>query len=216
MALKSVAGNLVLSDYREMISVMRKVQPELVRQLRKRYREIGRDIVKAIKTDIPTAPPLVSHKRGTSMITKVGRLSWSRTENQTRPLKSVVIREKRTLSVRGKRLPIVGLVQARVNAAPVALADMAGRSGRYINARAVTRKYKYTYHTKDGEFVGDRDHKINGQGRAMINQLNKNFGRRASRFIYPAAESKIPAAAAEMKVAVQKASDNLNAMLKGV
>lgn len=210
MALKSVAGNLVLSDYREMIAVMRKVQPELVRQLRKRYRQIGQPVVAAIKSAIPSNPPL------SGMVTKVGRLSWSRTMNQTRPLKSAVIREKRALSVKGRSLPIVGLVQARVNAAPTALADMSGRSGRYVNARAVTREYDYTYTINGQKVLGKRKHKINGQGRKMISGLNGRFGGKASRFIYPAAESKIPAVAAEMKVAVQKASDDLNAMLKGL
>ena len=198
-----VGAVLTYPDYKHLIDTMRKVNPELVKALRKQYRVIGRDVVKGIKTSIPTQAPL------SGMVTKVGRLSWSMTMNQTRPIKSVVVRDRKR-APQGK-YPIVGLIQVVTRSAPVALADMAGRSGAHINARAVTREYDYTYtNASGGKYVGKRKHRINGQGAAMIRGLSA----RASRYVYPGAEKELPAAKAKIQVAVNEAVDNINAMLR--
>ena len=201
MALKAV---LTFTDYKRLIDVMKQIHPELVKSLRKEFRRIGRPVVKGIKSNIPSTAPL------SGMVTKVGRLSWSRTMNQGRDVKSVVIREKRRFP--RSKFPIVGLVQAVVRAAPTALADMSGRSGRYINSRDMTREYDYTGPQKGkpiGE-LGRRKHKVRGQGRAMIQKL----GGRGSRFVYPGAEASLPQAKVEMQAAVNDAVNNVNQMLR--
>jgi hypothetical protein len=193
---------VTFTDYKRLITVMRQVEPEMVKALRKRYRQIGRPLVQDIKGAIPAAAPL------SGMVTKVGRLSWSRTMNQSKPIRSVVIRDRKRKP--GGRYPIVGLVQAVVGAAPVGLADMAGRSGSYVNSKSITREYDYTYHGVNGSYIGKRKHRINGQGRRMIEKL----GGRGSRYVYPGAEKALPQARAEMQVAVNDAVNEVNARLR--
>jgi hypothetical protein len=201
--MSEVKAVVTFTDYKRLITVMRQVEPELVKALRKRYRQIGRPLANDIRKAIPGRAPL------SGMVTKVGRLSWSRTMNQSKPIRSVVIRDRKRKP--GGKYPIVGLVQAVVGAAPVGLADMAGRSGAYINSRAVTREYDYTYTGKyGGKFLGKRKHRINGQGRIMINRL----GGRGSRYVYPAAEKALPQARVEMQIAVNDAVNDINSKLR--
>jgi hypothetical protein len=202
--LVAVEAVVTFPDYKRLITILRQIDPELVKALRKRYRQIGRPVVSGIKTSIPTNAPL------SGMVTKVGRLSWSRTMNQNTAIKSVVIRDRKR-APRGK-YPVVGLVQAVVRAAPVTLADMAGRSGAYINSRTVTREYDYTYHRGGVAVLGRRKHRINGQGRAMIAAL----GGKGSRYIYPGAEKALPQVKAEIQAAVNDAVKNVNQMLRSV
>lgn len=201
MALKAV---LSFTDYKRLIDVMKQIKPEMVKQLRKDFRRIGRPVVKGIKSKIPTTAPL------SGMVTKVGRLSWSITMNQSREVKSVVVRDRKRAP--RSKYPIVGLVQAVVRAAPTALADMAGRSGRYVDSKDITREYDYTgpQRGKPAGQLGRRKHKIRGQGRAMIQKL----GSRGSRFVYPGAEASLPQAKVEMQAAVNDAVNNVNNMLR--
>ena len=203
MAIKAV---VTFTDYKRLIDVMKQIDPEMVKKLRKRYREIGRPVVKGIKAQIPTEAPL------SNMVTKVGRLSWSLTMNQSRDIKSVVVRDRKRRP--RSKYPIVGLVQAVVRAAPVALADMAGRSGAYVNSKDETREYDYTgpQKGKPAGQLGRRKHKIRNQGRRMIEKL----GGKGSRFVYPGAEASLPQARAEMKAAVDEAVNKVNQMLRSV
>lgn len=199
----SINAVVSFSDYKQLIAVMRQIDPTLVKALRKRYRQIGRPLTSGIKNSIPTTAPL------SGMVTKVGRLSWSRTMNQSRDIKSVVIRDRKR-APRGK-YPVVGLIQAVVRAAPVGLADMAGRSGAYVNSKDETREYDYTYTGKyGGKYIGKRKHKIRGQGRALISRL----GSRASRFVYPGAEGSLPQVKIEMQAAVNDAVNDINNRLR--
>jgi hypothetical protein len=183
---------------------MREIDPELVKQLRKDFRRIGRPVVKGIKQNIPTEAPL------SGMVTKVGRLSWSRTMNQTRDIKSVVVRDRKRAP--RSKYPVVSLVQAVVRAAPVALADMAGRSRAYVNSKDETREYDYTgpQKGKPAGQLGRRKHKIRNQGRKMIDKL----GGKGSRYVYPGAEATLPQVKAEMRQSVDTAVVKINKMLR--
>lgn len=198
-----ISGVVTVTDYRELIAIMRYIDPDLVKALRKQYRAIGKDLVSDVKKAIPNKPPL------SGMVTKIGRLSWSRTMNQTRPVKSVVVRDRKRI-VRSK-LPTVGLVQVVARSTPVVMADMAGRSGAYVNSRDETREYEYTYTGKyGGKFISKRKHKIRGQGRIMIEKL----GGRGSRYVYPAAEAKLPEVRAKVQAAINDAVNDVNVRLR--
>jgi hypothetical protein len=203
LALSAVVS---FTDYKRLIDVMKQIDPKLVKSLRKDFRRIGRPVVRGIKAQIPTQAPL------SGMVTKVGRLSWSLTMNQSRDIKSVVVRDRKRAP--RSKYPIVGLVQAVVRAAPVALADMSGRSGAYVNSKDETREYDYTgpQKGKPAGQLGRRKHKIRNQGRHMIDRL----GGRGSRYVYPGAEASLPQAKAEMQVAVNNAVNNINQMLRNV
>jgi hypothetical protein len=75
--------------------------------------------------------------------------------------------------------------------------DMAGRGGgRYFNKGYQNSGYTRPF-MRDGKQVRMR---LNGQGRGMINQLNAS----ASRYVWPAIESRKPMLEAEVKSIIQR------------
>jgi hypothetical protein len=187
------------TDYQRLILVMRQINPKMVRSFRKRQREVGQELVSGIQDSIGAA------KVHRGMVTKVGRLSWSMNKNQSVDVKSVVIRDRKRKP--RSKYPIIGIIQASTLSAPVAIYDMAGRSGAYINKYSETREYKYTGPSKT---PGSRKHKINGQGRRMIEML----GKKASRYVYPGAEKHLPAVQNKMRAVVNDAVNEINSMLR--
>jgi hypothetical protein len=86
------------------------------------------------------------------------------------------------------------------------MADLAGSSRKYIDNKSVTREYSYSRSA-----TGKRVHRINGQGRAMIQALSRrNSGNGRSRFVYPAADKAIPSVLPKMNAALQRAYDKIN------
>lgn len=201
----SVKAVVSVTDYRNLILTMRKINPALVRAFRKRQRQVGQPVVDGIRSGISSFRP----SRG--MVTKVGRLSWSMTMNQSKDVSSVVIRDRKRKP--RSSFPLIGIVQARTLSAPVALYDMAGRSGAYINKNDMTREYDYTgpQKGKPAGQLGRRKHRIRGQGQALINRALKS---RASRFVYPGAEDKLSAVRTQMQVVVNDAVNLVNSMLR--
>jgi hypothetical protein len=82
------------------------------------------------------------------------------------------------------------------------MADMAGKSGRFMNkgykGSGLTREYPYK--------GGTRRHRVNGQGQAMI----RGLGGSASRFVWPAADNKIPAVKAQIENILRDAYTKIN------
>jgi hypothetical protein len=184
---KDATMSLDITDYRKMMVTVRKIEPTLIKQMRSDIRDIASPIRDDIKSAIPSTRPL------SGMVTKVGRLSWSKTMNTARPLKSVTIESFRKINT---KYTMYSLARLRVWSAAVVMADMAGRSGAWVN--------------KDGaEIIGKRKHRINGQGVALINRLN-GFGKSASRFVWPAAERSLPHAKLEIRRSLERAYGMLN------
>jgi hypothetical protein len=197
---KDATMSLDITDYRKMMVTVRKIEPTLIKQMRSDIRDIASPIRDDIKSAIPSTRPL------SGMVTKVGRLSWTKTMNTARPLKSVTIESFRKINT---KYTMYSLARLRVWSAAVVMADMAGRSGTWVNKRAVTREYDYTYHKDGAEIIGKRKHRINGQGVALINRLN-GFGKSASRFVWPAAERSLPHAKLEIRRSLERAYGMLN------
>lgn len=202
MALRftSEKSAIVLTDYRALMQQIKTVEPTLRKQLADNMKDIMKPAQREIKAAIPTAAPL------SGMVTRVGRLAWNRTMNSTKPVKNALIQVNNKPTM---RFQYSSLAKIRVGAAPTVLADMAGRSGKFINARDETREYDYTYHFKNGEILGKRKHKINGQGAKMIEKL----GRPASRYVYPAVEHVLPEIRAELRRTLERAYNLVNGSL---
>jgi hypothetical protein len=83
------------------------------------------------------------------------------------------------------------------------IADMAGKRNKISNS-GVTRKYQ-----RSGR---ERSHRLNGQGRYMIEFLNANWGK-ASRFIWRAAELHRSTAQASVMNSLDKISKEMNQKL---
>lgn len=213
MALISSNGSYMsVTDYRDLMRELNKIEPKLSAVVRKDIRRVASPLRDAVKAGIPATRPL------SGMSNRIGRLAWGRNLNA----RSVVID---TRAPKVKPGSIVGsIVKLRASSAATVLADMAGRSGKYINARPYAKgtkanqmivtkgKYKgqvgYPYTYRDG--VSGRVHKINSQGRQMIDRL----GGKASRYAWPAAERGLPAAKMEVKRILEQAYDRINRDLR--
>lgn len=213
MALISSNGSYMsVTDYRDLMKGLRKIEPTLVKAVRKDIRKAASPLRDSVKNAIPASRPIYG------MESRIGRLSWG----AGKPARSVVID---TRAPRVKPGSIVGSLVKLVAGSPATvLADMAGRSGRYVNARPYAKgtkknsmlvtkgKYKgelgYAYTYRDG--VRGRVHKINSQGRKLIAGLGGN----ASRYAWPAAERGLPAAKMEVKKILEQAYDIINRDLR--
>jgi hypothetical protein len=95
---------------------------------------------------------------------------------------------------------VTSLVAVKVTSPLTIISDMAGSSKNFMNAgfkgSGVTREYNVT---RNG-VTFKRKHTLAGQGYGML----KKLGGKASRFIWPAAESKIPQARMEIEKVLEK------------
>lgn len=131
-----------------------------------------------------------------------GRLNWNAAtdaKGRVHPPTDVKI-EFRTKSSGFRN--VTSLVRVRAASPAVAFLDMAGRSGRYIDAG-----YKGTGETRVYPYKGGvRRHKVRGQGRALIRAV----GGSASRFVYPSAESALPQAMREVDNVLKAFASKVN------
>jgi hypothetical protein len=213
---KDRRSGLYLTDYNELIRELNRVQPTLINQMKKDYRKIATPVQRAVRNGIELDPPTsgrhVSKPQNTRSgfipLAKPGRLTWgSNFQNRNKPVKSVLIQtpsEKRAKRVYSKnKTDAASVARLKVENAGVVLADMAGKTGEWINKKPRTKSYKYS-RSKTGE----RTHRINNQGRGMIKALNKKG--KPSRFVWKAAETALPKAERDAKQVLSKAIAVIN------
>ena len=178
-------GDVVYSNVRELHRRLDAIDPELKKAMVKDAKLAAKPLQTGIKAAIPTVSPL-------SGANSKGRLGWG----EGKPVKSVTVSYR---TGRSKTTAITSLLSVRVNSPIVALMDYAGRKPRGP-VRQVTRPYPYKN--------GTRQHRVNGQGEAMMDRLN--MLRRASRFAWPAAERALPAVQAQVKGILDRASSRIS------
>jgi hypothetical protein len=216
---KGNKSGIYVTDYQDLIRELNRISPTLVTQLRKEYRQIAKPVQTAVKSAIPLNPPTSGvHKKkrqntvsGFYPRTIPGRLSWgANSQNRMREARSVAIqtfsatRAKR--SMKYNRMSASSIARLKVDSAATVMADLAGSSRKYIDNKSVTREYSYSRSA-----TGKRIHRINGQGRAMIQALSRRTsGNGRSRFVYPAADKAIPSVLPKMNSALQRAYDKIN------
>jgi hypothetical protein len=211
---KGQRAGLYLTDYNDLIRELNRVQPTLVKQMQKDYRKIAKPVQLAVKNGIPTTPPTSgihtkkpqTTRSGFYPVVVPGRLTWGANfQNKSKSVKSVLIQtpsaSKARRSMTKFKTTSFSIARLTVDNAAVVLADMAGKSGKYINSKSRTREYNYSRSK-----TGKRTHRINNQGRSMIRAL----GGRPSRFAWPSAEKALPKAKAESKLVLQKAYSIIN------
>lgn len=157
---------------KETIKLMRKFEPEMLKDLRKDIRQISQPAVLAIRSNSPKVAPL-------SGMANNGRSGY------TKPKVTVKIAP----SARAFGGTTANLVSITATGSGKQygfdISDMAGRAneaGKYQQ----TRKF---VDPRTGNIVRRR---INGQGQNLINTLNSRYGP-ASRFVYRNIEDKLPA-----------------------
>lgn len=155
---------------KETIKLIRSVEPELYKQLRKDIRQITQPGIAAIKQKTPTIAPL-------SGMVHNGRTGWSGVNVTT-----AITPGQRSRALGSTTANLVAIKSTgRNKQAGFNIADMAGRGS---NGR--TRS-----------------------GQAMI----RNLGARASRYVYPALESKLPQIVKEVADSFDKMAESINRKL---
>lgn len=193
---------IVMTDYREMVKTIRKVEPALMKKLQSRIREIAAPAQSAVKQNIPQVAPLSGMIR-----VHHGTKTW----NYGSPAQSVVIEVKGNIRPNKKGMKTLG--RLRVKSVGTVLADMMGRSGKHVDKYTATRPYMYRYYRNGQAIDAPRVHRINGQGARMIDKLNERKGK-ASRFAWPAFEKVQPEVRAKAILVVKDVFAEINGQIR--
>lgn len=173
---------------KETLNELRNVQPTVFKQMRDDIKSITSPAVDKIQSNLPKVSPLThAVHNGRSAFSANIKVSTSVTPGAR--------------ASSGTEAKLVQIVVRSKDSYGFELMDMAGRGG-WIQRLNVTRPYQRNGKT--------RTHRINGQQSGMKKKLGSNRG---SRYVYPAAESMIPAMAVEVSKAIDKATLVINRKL---
>lgn len=215
--------SLQFTDYRAMIKELNQIEPTAVKQLKKDYKIISKDMAKEVRRAIPKTYPLGPRKdrrRGgmSSGFDHAGRTAWGKQPSMNMgngkayPPNSVFIQ---TPSKRPRKGRYVSIARLKVNSAATSLADMTGRGGRF-DTKGFSRSHNIRLF---GGPVVKREYRLNGQGRALARNLSSGAKGKlksgGSRYAWPAAEKKEEATRKAMIQRLQIAYDTINRNLAG-
>lgn len=191
-----MAKNDVVQFYgvKETIKLMRKFEPEMLKDLRKSIRQISQPAVLAIKSGSPKVAPL-------SGMAHNGRTAYST------PKVTVNITSAQRSYGLGSTTSNLVAIQA-TGSGKVYGFDIADMAGRANNAG----KYQQTRKFVDPRTGNIVRRKINGQGQNLINVLNSRGGP-ASRYVYKNIEDKLPAIRAEVSRTLDRTIGEFNRKL---
>ena len=195
-------GVVSFSNVAPMIEVLRSIDRGHVNALRARGREIAIPVQNEIRGGIPGAQPITQMKPAVIP----GRLTWNTgvAANATK-IDTPYLKKKAKFN---------SIVRVRTLSPALALADMAGRSGKHIARYRYTREYPYSRSPS-----GMRRHEIKRSASiGFIEALNASPSakqKHASRFVWPSAEKALPKARNEMLKVLQVYYDRVNTRLRG-
>lgn len=212
------ANDYSVTEIRELQRRLKSIDPKLRTQLVRDAKEAGKPVQSAVKSRIASVTPLSGMTRG--------RLNWNASvdaKGKSHSPEDVKL-EFRTRST-GKS-NVTSLVRVRVASPAVVMADMAGKSSRFIGkgykSSGVSRPYEREVANQYGSFGTKQiKHRVDGsgtrrpsqgarkfanQGRAMLSGL----GGSASRYAWPAAENQIPAVRSRIEAILRKAYSDIN------
>lgn len=187
-----VANDISVLDVRELQKRMKNIEPRLRTEFVRNLKAIGRPLESKIKTGIGTIEPLSGMRKDT------GRLGWG----VGVPADKTLIQFRTSMG--GKSLTTT-LLRIKVQSPATVLADMAGRSGRFVGQGR----------RNDNASPGEKRRNANpAKGQAFIRSLNEKNGKSASRRIWPSAEDSLPAVRREVEVVLANAFRYFN--MKGL
>lgn len=175
------------------IATLRLVEGSIVTAARRDLKKAAEPVATNIMNWIPDAPPLSGMKHN-------GRTGWDRSS-----IKATVRTNFSKRAARNEHSIVsiwVGGKKGTRGAAGLQIADMAGK--RNETSRGTTREYQRRGRTQR--------HTLNGQGRALINNLGARYAT-PSRFVWRGAMSQLPAITADVLVILEKVSAELSAKL---
>ena len=182
------AGDFSVQDIRELQKRLKAIEPRLRTELVRDVKRIARPLESDIKANIPSIAPL------SGMAKDRGRLGWG-----------VGVPANKTLiqfrtSGGGKSLT-TSLVRVKVSSPATVLADMAGRSGRYVGQGR----------RNDNASPSERRRNASpAKGTKFIESLNRALGSGASRMAWPAAEKSRDAVRVAIEQVLRQAYDRIN------
>jgi hypothetical protein len=187
-----------VKDIRELQRKLRAIEPSLRTEFLREVKTIGKTPEKAIKSAIPNEAPI-------SGLAKPGAtLQWGKAKKGSGGAKSTTIRFRTKAGGRSLTTTLLGI---RVNSAASSVADMAGRSGRFVGAgykgsgrsRPIVRTYS------DGsQSVSFTRRASKKAGQAFINNLNRGLSNRPSRMAWKAVEKDLPQISKSIQYVVDK------------
>ena len=193
-------SNIELKNLREIVKILKELEPTYISEFYKEAKNIAKDVQDQVVRGISTSPPI----RGMRAKSIRARTAWG----VGKRAKSVTIKANRAVKrgsafAKGKT-DSYPLVQVIAWSPALAIADMAGKTNKSVS---VSRSYDINLFGR-GQIV-TRDHKVNGQGPAMIAKLTSSKGQ-PSRFFWPSALKGLPGAVEKMDSLVSKLHDKAN------
>jgi len=200
-----------ITDIRRAERMLRDLNDHYVKEFRKDIKAIAKPIQQSIKSGITYTkmnPPLSGMKQ-----VHYGRVAWGTNfapagARRPKPVKSALIQKT---PARARKKGTKSIVRVVVGSPGTVLADMAGSGNMRKSIRGqITREYDYMY--KDGP--GKRRHRVTTQGRAFVDNLGVQYGRDASRFVWPAAQKASGRTRKELDRIIDKYNRRLNVKLR--
>lgn len=169
---KRVTNGLSVQDARELQKRLKAIDPTLRTQLIRDVKAVGKPLASAISQGLASFTPLSGMRTN-------GRMGM----NQVAPFSKTVL----SFRTRSSRMSnVTSLVSIRTKSPLAAVADMAGKSNRFIDKGSRQSPGYSRSYQRNGKTIR---HKLNGQGAAMI----RNLGKQPSRLVWPSAEQALPA-----------------------
>ena len=182
---------------KEDLKTIQSVNPKLRREFGKRFRQVAKptiDEINRLKQPIKDLPGFDHQGRTGARILKPVKVDIN-----TRRAR------RRAQVMRGATYETLSTIRIRTYDAPTAIADMAGKVGKYQTSGR-SRPYRGR---PDG-------HALVGQGEHLANKLNSKFGMEASRFMWPSAEAKLLDTESEISAIVKDIVREVNLILMKV
>lgn len=181
---------------REALNTLAKFDKDLVKELRQDLAKVSSPLISEIRSNIPSYPNIRGFNHN-------GRTAWPQSVGDVKiKTKLNTSRTRRGLQQSTVKISIIN--------AGLQIADFAGNRNE-IKTSGRTRSYR------KGNVI--MSHRLNGQGRFMIERLNETgIGRlnkvRRSRYIYPVVEKYVDTITMEIEKTVQQAIIKGNERLK--
>lgn len=190
-------GEYTVQEIRTLQRKLRAIEPSLRTQFMREVKEIAKEPNKSIKAAIPEQAPL-------SGMTKPGTtLKWGQTKRGS-GAKSTTIRFRTQAGGKSLTTTLLGI---RVNSAATSVADMAGRSRRYVGkgykGTGFSKPIRRTY--ADGsQSLEFRRRATKKAGESFIRNLNEKLGERPSRMAWKAVEKDLPKLSKSVQFVIDK------------
>lgn len=195
-------GDFSVQEIRALQKRLKQIEPKLRTEFMREIKSIGQAPEKAIQTAIPASAPLSGlNPTGKG---KNATLQWGKTKKGGGGAKSTTIRFRTQAG--GKSLNST-LLSVRVNSAATSVADMAGRSGRFVgsgyNGSGLSKPMVRTYSDGSQSVTFQRRATRKG-GTAFINNLNSGLSNRPSRMAWKSVQKDLPRLSRDVQFVVDK------------